>query len=82
MLTRKQKRMRAIVAQFQEYVRTYSDQAHYDQYRDDTFLDDMLYGIGIALEPEKWRAADGYELFKAELRKRLGVQHTPTRSEK
>lgn len=71
MLTRKQKRMRAIVGRFQEYVRTYSDQAHYDQYRDQTFLDDMLYGIGIAMEPKKWSQGQGYDAFKEMLRKRL-----------
>lgn len=71
MLSRKQKRMRAVVARFQEYVRTYSDQAHYDQYRDDTFLDDMLYGIGIAMEPKKWRSGTGFDAFKEKLRKRF-----------
>ncbi len=57
MLSRKQKRMRAIVLRFQEYVRTYSDQAHYDQYRDDTFLDDMIYGIGSTLKTRYSTAA-------------------------
>lgn len=70
-LSRKQKRMRAVVARFQEYARTYSDQAHYDQYRDETFLDDMLYGIGIALEPKKWREGRGFDEFREMLRKRL-----------
>lgn len=73
-LSRKQKRMRTIVARFQEYVRTYSDQAHYDQYRDQTFMDDMIYGIGIAMEPEKWRQGQGFDAFKAELVKRYGHQ--------
>lgn len=73
MLSRKQKRMRAVVARFQEYVRTYSDQACYDQYRDSTFIDDMLYGIGIAIEPNKHQAAPGYDAFKTKLRKRLSL---------
>jgi hypothetical protein len=75
-LKRRQKRMRAIVARFQEYVRTYSDQAHYDEYRDGTFMDDMLYGIGIAIEPEKWREGSGFEAFKETLRIRLGQGKT------
>lgn len=73
-LTKQQKRMRAIVAKFQDYVATYTEQAHYDTYQDKTFLDDMLYGIGTAIGSET--AADytgpgGYERWKQTLREFL-----------
>jgi hypothetical protein len=69
----KKKRIRAIVAAFQEYVRTYSDQAHYDQYSDKTVIDDMLYGLGIALDPERYKCADGFAKFQEFLRHYLSI---------
>lgn len=78
-MTKKQqeKRMRAVVAKMQHYVATYSNQAEYASYTDKTFLDDMLYGIGIAMAEHT--ATDhtgpgGYERFKETLRKHLGSQ--------
>lgn len=67
---RARKRMRLIVGRLQEYVRTYSDQAHYEDYSDTIFIDDMLYGIGLALEPLEHQGATGFDKFKAALRQR------------
>jgi hypothetical protein len=67
-------RMREMVAKLQEYVRTYSDQAHYEDYSDKTFLDDMLYGIGLSMQvgtPTDFTGAGGYERFKQKLREHL-----------
>lgn len=73
------KRMRLIVGRLQEYVRTYSDQAHFDTYSDTIFIDDMLYGIGIALEPLEYRTSPGFDEFKKALRAHLdGRQQVPT----
>lgn len=68
------KRMREMVAKFQEYVRTYSDQSHFEEYSDKTFLDDMLYGIGLSMQvgtPTDYTGAGGYERFKQKLREHL-----------
>jgi hypothetical protein len=73
---RAKKRMRLIVGRLQEYVRTYSDQAHYEDYSDTIFIDDMLYGIGIALEPLGHEGASGFDRFKEVLRKRLETSAT------
>lgn len=73
-LSKEQKRMRKIVAKMQEYVATYSQQTSYDMYSDKTFLDDMLYGIGLALQIGSAKdntGAGGYERFKQELREHL-----------
>ncbi|MGM1289590.1 hypothetical protein, partial [Escherichia coli] len=56
---RQRKRMAAIVVEFQKYVATYSDQQCYQDYSDRTFIEDMLYGIGVAIDRERFRAADG-----------------------
>ena len=67
-LNKVQKRMQEIVARFQHYVATYTNQAYYTDYADKTFVHDMLYGIGIALDPEKFHMSSGFEKFKTELR--------------
>lgn len=67
-------RMREMVAKYQEYIRTYSDQTSYETYSDKTFLDDMLYGIGLSMQvgtPTDYTGASGYERFKQKLREHL-----------
>lgn len=73
-LTKEQQRMRAVVAKFQSYVATYTDQQYYDTYADETFLNDMLYGIGIAMQigtAADYTYAGGFERFKHKLREHL-----------
>lgn len=65
------KRMRAIVASFQEYVASYDRQSGYADYLDKTLIDDMLYGLGRALDAKAHSNADGYEAFQAVLQKHL-----------
>jgi hypothetical protein len=67
----KQKRMEGIVARMQEYTRTYSDQAEYRDYSDRIFIDDFLYGIGIALDPKQYRGATGFDRFLDVLQERI-----------
>lgn len=70
----KRRQMRERVAAFQEYVRTYSDQSSYEDYSVKTFLDDMLYGIGLSMQigtPTDYTGAGGYERFKQALREHL-----------
>jgi hypothetical protein len=68
MSTKEQRdRMEQIVARFQEYVRTYTEQQYYLEYSDTIFMDDMLYGIGLALDPDGHRCADGWDKAKAML---------------
>jgi hypothetical protein len=71
---KRRKRMREMVAKFQDYVRTYSGQSHYEDYSDKTFVDDMLYGIGLSMQvgtPTDYTGAGGYERFKQALREHL-----------
>lgn len=49
-----------------EYWSTYDRQHGYENYSEDTFLDDALYGIGVAMSRDfEW--AQGYDLFKKKL---------------
>ena len=68
----KRKRMVEIVRRFQQYVGTYTSQPEYADYPDETFINDMLYGLGIAIDPKDYYAASGFDKFKAVLRGRLG----------
>lgn len=67
MLSRRQKHMIKTVKAFQEYVAFYSGQRFYQDYSDETFIHDMIYGIGIALNEKEYSWADGYEKWKERL---------------
>ena len=73
-LDRQRKRMRQMVAKYQEYVASYDQQSYYADYSDKTFLDDMLYGIGLSMQIDTatdYTGAGGYERFKQTLREHL-----------
>lgn len=72
-LTKKQRRMLKAIRFLKAYVSTYEDQKGCLDYPDSTFIDDVLYGLGIALD-EKYKWAKGYALWKDELRKHLKLK--------
>lgn len=53
----------------QDYMNTYDKQYGYKEYSEECFINDILYGLGIALDPKKYRYADGFSLFKQKLSK-------------
>jgi hypothetical protein len=68
----RRKAMRVRVSQFQKYVATYHEQAHYEDYLDKTYVDDMLYGIGLSMSGlTDYSGPGGYERFKQYLREHL-----------
>jgi len=69
-------KMRQIIKSMETYISTYKDQAYYEDYTTETFLNDMLYGIGVAIYPEKYQYSQGFEEWKDELRKFLGCHET------
>lgn len=54
------------VDQIQPYVAKYDKQQLYKDFDARTYLNDMLYGIGISMSPE-YQAADGFNEFKKDL---------------
>lgn len=66
-----QKRMQNVVRTLRKYMNTYPKQSGYMDYTDYTFIEDMLYGMGVALDPEKYAFAIGFDAFKARLREHL-----------
>jgi hypothetical protein len=62
------KDIKSSVNHFQKYVGTYRDQAYWETYPIETYINDMLYGLGISID-RKYRFAGGYEKFKKYLLK-------------
>ena len=73
-MTTAQRRVRRIVKKLQDYMSTYDQQPGYLNYTDETIIEDILYGLGIALEPKKHRCANGFSVFKKQLAKHLGFR--------
>jgi hypothetical protein len=69
-LTKKQKRMQRAMKRMSEYAATYESQEGCVNYSDQMFIDDMLYGIGIALD-DKYQFSDGWAAFQDVLREHL-----------
>lgn len=69
--TEAQERMAKAVEKLTEYMRTYDKQVGYMDYSDEIFIDDVLYGLGIALDEAEYSYADGYRKFKARLKEHL-----------
>lgn len=71
------KRMREIVESLQKYMETYHTQYGYQDYSDETFIDDVLYGLGRSLG-KQYEFAVGFDKFKKDLLKHL--QKSPAES--
>ena len=64
--TKRQKRMANIIRAFQRYVETYDADDNSDL-QDDSFIKDMLYGIGISLDSQTYEHADGFDDFMSRI---------------
>lgn len=62
-LTKAQKEMAARVASIQMFVSTYDKQPEYRNYHMVTFVNDMLYGLGLSLDAKRYQYAIGYREF-------------------
>ncbi len=72
-LTAKQKRMQGAIRYLRDYMATYEAQAGCLNYTDKTLIDDVLYGLGVALDPRLYQYASGYSAWKEKLREHLAV---------
>lgn len=70
-LTPEQKRRHKALAFVKDYVRTYNKQVQWDRVSEDTFIKDMIYGIGVGLDAKAYSFADGFDRFQARLREML-----------
>lgn len=51
----------------QRYMETYDQQHGYENYTDRTLINDVLYGLGVALNPNEHQFANGFDKWKMEL---------------
>jgi len=65
-MNKKRKRVKQIVDDLKEYINTYEKQHGYLDYSDEIIINDMLYGIGLAID-KKYKWHDGFEKFKKHL---------------
>lgn len=61
----------AAVDYMQKYWGTYKKQYDWENYDQETFLNDALYGLGVSLDPIKYRQADGFQKLKVFLYQRF-----------
>jgi hypothetical protein len=69
-----QKRMKLMVKYLQRYMKTYDDQVGYENYTDFTLIEDVLYGLGVALNPKEHQFSTGFDVWKMKLIEH--IQHT------
>lgn len=58
--------MKEAVKRLTHYMTTYDGQFGYEDYMTQTYVDDVLYGLGISLS-EHYETATGFAEFKADL---------------
>ena len=63
---KRRERMKQIVAYLRGYMNTYDQQPEYLDYPPETLVNDVLYGLGVALSDE-YKYGEGFEKFKSKL---------------
>lgn len=64
------KRITKAVAYLRDFMNTYDQQQGYGDYSDDTYINDVLYGLGVSLSKE-YQFAGGFRKFRALLKEHL-----------
>ncbi len=62
------------LTKFKDYVNTYDSQLGHKDYEVRTIIDDFLYGIGICLNEDEYKNADGYQRFQEVIIKHLDAK--------
>lgn len=60
-------RMFHAVEYLKKYINAYDKQYQYLDYSDETLINDILYGLGVALDEKQYMYADGFRKFKERL---------------
>jgi hypothetical protein len=78
-LTSRQRRIQKAITYLRDYMVSYDKQYGCLDYSDETFIDDVLYGLGVALD-KKYEFSTGFEMFRAVLRGHLLERATGVKS--
>ena len=63
--------IRPAVQYLRDYLNAYEDQQGIDDYTVETWIEDILYGLGMSLDPDAHIFAGGHEKFKKKLQEYL-----------
>ena len=72
-LNAKQKRMQRAIRFLADYMATYEQQTECLNYTDKTLIDDVLYALGVAFEPQQHKYASGFDVWKDALRAHMAA---------
>lgn len=56
---------------FRAKLAKYIEKENPDQYSDDIIINDIVYFLGVSVNPYKYTAAQGYDIFKQKVLKAL-----------
>lgn len=76
----RQKHVKRAIEYLTRYMNTYDKQTGYLDYTDETIINDVLYGLGVAIGGREYQMADGFAKFKARLAKHIANasgEHSP-----
>lgn len=65
------KHVKQAIEYLTKYMATYDKQAGYLDYADTTIIDDVLYGLGVAIGGREYQMANGYAKFRKRLAEHL-----------
>lgn len=63
----RRRRVKKAIEYLKHYMDTYDSQYGYLDYTDETIIDDVLYGLGVAIGGHKYKFASGFASFKKRL---------------
>ena len=58
--------MKHALAYLLNYLRTYKNQLGWESYTQDTWIKDILYGLGLSISKKRYGFRDGFDLFLIE----------------
>ena len=67
----RQKHVKRAIEYLKNYMNTYDNQYGYLDYTDETIINDVLYGLGVAVGGRKYEFAQGFAKFKVLLAKHI-----------
>ena len=58
--------MKKALAYMRKYLRTYSQQIGWEKYHEAVWIKDILYGLGVSIDKERYSWRNGFDLFLIE----------------
>ena len=59
--------IKSALGYLKKYINTYDRLCDWDHYNEETWLNDILYGLGVSIDGSTFLNADGFEKFREHL---------------